>query len=349
MRLKTFHAKTMQDVMEQVRQSLGPDAIIISIEEGKNVGGVRITAALEADATPPVAEKAPMPEPTPVFLDDDIEEEGPASFASTPDYDKADIKAVISHHNLPYDTAERLYQAVESIDAASLPEAFAFALETMIRISPLTDYTARPIMLVGPAGAGKTVCTAKLAADALLHERGVNIISTDVQKAGGIQQLDHFSQLMKQSVQTAENEQELSYLLKQISDRNEDSLTVIDTMGINPFDIDDLEASLKIIKASDAEPVLVLPAGMEPTDAAEIAGIYQRIGCQRFILSRADAARRFSGLITASRPGGLSIAAISRSPFIADGLEPASSFALGRLLTSLPRSGMLSAQKKRMA
>lgn len=349
MRIKTFHAKTMQDAMEQVRNSLGADAIIISIEEGKNLGGVRITAALEAGATPQVPDQAPEPEPTPIQVEQSQPQESSSYFGSSGDYDKADIKAVINHHGLPYDTADHLMRAVESIDAASLPEAFAFALETIIRISPLTDRTTRPIMLVGPAGAGKTVCTAKLAADAVLHGRKVQIITTDLQKAGGIQQLDHFAELMKQSVHTAANAQELNYLLKQNQGDPQDTLTVIDTQGINPFDIDDLEKSLSLIKAADVEPVLVMPAGMEPQDAAEIAHIYKRIGAQRFIISRADAARRFSGMITAARPNGLSLAAISRSPFIADGLEPASPFIIGRLLTALPRSGAHGKQKQRMA
>lgn len=355
MRLKTFHAKTMSETMEQVRQQLGPDAIIISIEEGKNIGGVRITAAIEADATPPAPEHAPAPEPTPVQLDSPAAEPfsqgqpAQSAFASVPEYDKADIKAVISHHSLPFETADKLYQAVDAIDAASLSEAFAFALETILKISPLTDMTTRPVMLVGPAGAGKTVCTAKLAADALLHGRKVKIITTDTQKAGGVQQLDHFAQLMKQSVYTAENAQELNYHLKDTETGGTDQLVVIDTQGINPFDIDDLEQTLSLIKSVNVEPVLVMPAGLEPDDAYEIANIFQRIGAQRFILSRADAARRFSGMITAARPGGLAIAAISRSPFIADGLEAATPFLLGRLLTSLPRSSTLNSIKKRMA
>ncbi|RMF12337.1 MAG: hypothetical protein D6757_09820, partial [Alphaproteobacteria bacterium] len=61
MRLKTYTGSDMKSVMAEVRRTLGPDAIIVSIEQGKRVGGVRITAAAE-DALPPVEASAPVPE-----------------------------------------------------------------------------------------------------------------------------------------------------------------------------------------------------------------------------------------------------------------------------------------------
>ena len=326
MRLKTFHAKTMTEAMDQVRNELGADAIIV---QSDTVGtGVRITAALEAGATPPPPPKAPRPPQTPLAF------EPIADIPITADYDKAEIRAVFSHHGLPFDTSAQLEEVATAVHAVSLSEAIGSALETGMRFSPLTDAHSRPIMLVGPPGAGKTICAAKLTADALLHDRPVQLISTDTVKAAGILQLDYFATLMKQTVSTADTPQELAAIIKPHNDPR--GLTVIDSPGTNPFDIQELEQLLKFIQRVDAEPVLVMPAGLEPLDAQEIAGVFAQMGCQRFIATRLDAARRYAGVVMAARPGFLALAAISRSPFIADGLEAATPLALARLLTAFP-------------
>ncbi len=330
MRLKTFHAKTMTEVMDKVRDTLGPDAIIISVEEGANIGGARVTAAIEATITPNTPSEAPTVQQSPVAY------EISHSFPTTKHYDNGDISAVISHHGLPYDTANHLIEAAGAVNAATLADAFSVALETVISFSPITDSTTRPIMLVGPPGAGKTICAAKLTADALLHERTVNLISTDTVKAAGIQQLDHFAQLMKQTVSTAETPTELSAIMNKKS--KSPCLTLIDSPGTNPFDMQDLKTLLTFIHAVNAEPVLVLPAGIDPLDAQEIADIFRRMGCQRFIVTRLDTSRRYASMITAARPGFLALAAISRSPFVAEGLETASPLALARILTALPKT-----------
>lgn len=328
MRLKTFHATTMQEVMDDVRTILGPDAIIVQVDEGGH--GVRVTAALEGNATPPPPTSAPLPNQTPA------EYEVSHPIPKAMEFDAADVAAILNHHGLPFETAQHFKSAIAAIEASSLSEAFASALDAVVRFSPLTDKTTRPIMLIGPPGVGKTISTAKLAADALLHNKSVHLITTDTIKAGGLQQLDHFAQLMKQTASTAETHEELVAVMRARTEAAD--LTLIDTAGTNPFDINELKSLLQFIRAVDAEPVLVMPAGLDPLDAQEIAGVFARMGCQRFIATRLDAARRYAGLIMAARPGYLALAGISRSPFVADGLEPATPANFARLLTSLPNN-----------
>ena len=49
MRLKTFHADTLVSAMELVRQTLGPNAIIVATHEDDANRGARVTAAIDPD------------------------------------------------------------------------------------------------------------------------------------------------------------------------------------------------------------------------------------------------------------------------------------------------------------
>ena len=57
MRLKTFHADSLKNAMELVREQLGEDAIIVSTQEGEGLNGARVTAAIEQEEGLPDFEK----------------------------------------------------------------------------------------------------------------------------------------------------------------------------------------------------------------------------------------------------------------------------------------------------
>ena len=59
MRLKTIHARTMQEAMELVRDQMGAEAIIVATHEDEGTRGVRVTAASDSDDRDiPEAERA---------------------------------------------------------------------------------------------------------------------------------------------------------------------------------------------------------------------------------------------------------------------------------------------------
>ena len=59
MKIKRFVAKDMRTALTEVKEFLGPDAIILSNK--KVAGGVEIVAAIDPEATP--AKAAPEPQP----------------------------------------------------------------------------------------------------------------------------------------------------------------------------------------------------------------------------------------------------------------------------------------------
>lgn len=339
MRLKTFSAKSMKAAMAEVRDALGPDAVIVSVEQGGK-GHVRVTAAIDNDLPPERPASRPRPQPTPA-----AREEREGTTVRSREYDPADLKAAVGHHGLSAELAETIAQAADRFEACTLAEAFSAAFESLLGFAAITGEGGRPIMLVGPPGAGKTVSAAKLAAEQLVDGRGIRLITTDTVKAGGADQLTLYGRMMELEVALAPDEGALEAA---VARRESSELTLIDSCGVNPFEMDEIEQCLRLIKAAKAEPVLVLPVGLDGSEASDIADIFARMGARRFIATRLDTARRYGSLVSAARAGRLALAGMSRSPYLAEPLETPNPMALARLFASLPASKLSERVRERM-
>ena len=380
MRLKSYSAASVKEAMTLIRDDLGPDAIIIRTEEGVGNGGtVRITAAYEParpipvkDPVVPDVHKAPdiagliseaMAELNRTELSgaelnrariNGTEKNSAAASgardSAEPDFDLDELLAVLAHHGIPPQMALMLQTAATSFAADSVGDAISSALETSFRFYNLPYESRRPLILVGPTGAGKTVACAKLAAEAVLQGKKVEIITIDTVKATGLEQLQKFASLMKCTVSAADTPEGLAELLdNRPTGDDAPDLTLIDTFGVNPFDAAELTQLARFIKQGQAEPVLVMPAGLDPADASEIAQIFASMGARLFVPTKMDAARRYASVLTAAQAGGMTIAALGNSPIVADKLEPASPLVLGRLMSRLPQKTTESQPEKRVA
>ena len=189
MRLRTFTARTMPDAMAQVREALGPDAVILST--GKERGMIAVTAALDP-ADPP-----PQVSPQPPAID--IEEV---------------VSEALAAHGVPPRLADRLVAAAIELQSADPVLALAGALDAVFTFAPLSERRpARPRMLVGPPGAGKTVSVAKLATRLVLSGHKLRVVSSDTVRAGGIAQLEPFTRLLSAPLHRAETAQQLAQIV----------------------------------------------------------------------------------------------------------------------------------------
>jgi flagellar biosynthesis protein FlhF len=186
---------------------------------------------------------------------------------------------------------------------------------------------------MGPPGAGKTVTAAKLAARARLARRSVAMITTDTLRTGAVEQFSGYAGLLGIDPQVADNAQELqdSLIAAQGS-----ALTLIDTTGVNPFDDGDMARLGDFVAATGAEPLLVLPAGMDVDEAADMARAFAGLGATRLLATRLDTARRLGGLLTAADAANLRLCDVGIGPHLADGLSPLNPLALARLLAAAP-------------
>lgn len=317
MRLKSFHAPSMQEAMRLVREVLGDDAIIVATREEEGVG-VRVTAAIEEDEGM-LAVHAPAAVQNPLRF---LEPEGPEPIDVVAD--------TLLRHGVPAELNQRLVDSLEDFDTRDPMMAMAAALDAVFSFQPLPDGRApRPMMLVGPPGGGKTLTVAKLCARCALQKRPVGVISTDTIRAGGIEQLQAFTRVLKLRLITVEDPTALSDAVE-VSRGMEQVL--VDSAGRNPYNAQDMKDLREFVTATDIEPVLVMPAGLDPVEAVEIAKAFRTIGARRLLATRMDMARRYGSLLAAAHEAGLAFADVSATTKVADGLTALTPTILAKMM-----------------
>jgi flagellar biosynthesis protein FlhF len=309
MRLRTFTAETMADAMEEVRATLGADAIIVSTLTARRGRGVQVTAAVEPadDDFPP---------------DDDVPEDDPL-----PD----PVTDALRFHRVIDGLDRRLAHAARESGSPDPVMALAAAVDARFRFAPLPLAAAQPLALVGAPGAGKTVTAAKLAARSRIAGHTIAVITTDTVRSGGVGQLSGFTDLLDCPLQTAETPEELKRVLEAGSGAD---LTVIDTPGTNALNKGEVGDLADFLKVAGIEPVLVMAAGGDSEDARDHARTYARLGVRRIVGTRLDVTRRYGALLSAAESGDFAFSNVSITPFVAEGLYPLNPVSLARILTS---------------
>lgn len=322
MRLKTYTAASMAEAMAMVRGEMGENAIIVSTQKSSGANGVRVTAAQEP-------------------ADHDFIAGTDTAEAMSPDDIESALRHVLIFHGVPRYLCERIVGFAADTSAGEPIQALAAALELSFLYKPLGAVWRRPLMLVGPPGAGKTIATAKIVARAAMRDAGVSVISTDTQRAGGIEQLAAFTRILKTGMISADGPDELAKAVKAAGGRP----VVIDTAAANPFGEAEMDRLNTLVQAAGAEPLLVMAAGGDAMEMADVAVSYRGLGVERLLATRIDIARRLGGIIAAADAAQLAFSDVSVTPHIGDGLSPLDPMALARLI--MPHSHATTAHKPR--
>jgi flagellar biosynthesis protein FlhF len=195
-----------------------------------------------------------------------------------------------------------------------------------IHFSPMT-----PIMLVGPTGAGKTSCGAKLAASALNRGSTAFIMSADVGRAGAIDQIKAYGDALGADFYITETPHDVASALRS---KRPTGVVILDTPGVSPYDPGDFAALRQFQEATSGEAVLVLPASGDVEEFKDWANAFKEFGARRMIITKLDATRRIGGALSAAFAGGFALAYFSQTPFISEGLLDATPEFLARRLLS---------------
>lgn len=306
-----------------IRDSLGDDAIIVATGEERARGGVRVTAAVE----PPAFE---------------IGDDGVAATNSWLQYDdEQDVDAVAEEltevmlrHAVPEDVMDHMVSCATVMGFDDIGIALVSTIEQLFSFRPLpTGSYKKPLIMVGPPGSGKTLAVAKMAARSTMDGLKVGVVSTDTMRAGGIEQLQSFTELLRIDLQKAKSPADLRSACESLTARCDQ--VIVDTSGLNPFDTNDVKNLAKLIGAVDARGILVLPAGTDADEAGEMARVFATIGVTEILPTRVDMARRLGSLLAAAHQGGLCFSDVSNTPKVAQGLAPLTPKSMAQLL--MPR------------
>ena len=295
MRLKLYRAGGVAEAMAQVRADLGVDALILATRRVGN--GVEVTAALEP------------------------EEEEPPPRHSCPEPARL---AALRFHGVPEELLDGLLLG-DLVDAVSGAVGFGSL-----------DLTAgsRPLLLVGPPGAGKTLSVARLATRLVMSGETPMVVTADGRRAGATEQLAAFTRLLGLNLIVASHPVMLGRALAR---RPSDAPVLIDAPGIDPFDPTQREEIAALAATVNAVVALVVPAGLDPAEAADIACAFAEAGASLLIVTRLDITRRLGGVLAAGSLGRLALAEAGIGPGAADGMVALTPALLsGRLMQTKP-------------
>lgn len=216
-------------------------------------------------------------------------------------------EAVLAWHRVP-PPLDRLLS--ESPLEAALAQALQFV---PLPLAPGAD----PLLLVGAPGAGKTLSIARLAARLVMAGTQPMVLTADARRAGAAEQLAAFMRLLGLPLRAANDPLQLGQALAL---RTGGQTVLIDTPGVDPFDQGDREELAALAATAGAVVVLVLPAGLDSAEAADMAAAFAGIGATFLLPTRLDIARRLGGVLAAAHAGRLALAEAGVGPGAADGL-----------------------------
>jgi flagellar biosynthesis protein FlhF len=326
MHLKWFKGREVPEVMRQVREELGPDAVILHSKTARpwgplrfvRSGGVEVLAAVDRADSPRIAGTPPAhpaASPPTEALEAQVAELR-ALFvklaggrllppALEPFYDRLvsggmePPLALRLLADLPPSPADGAND-----DRGAGARAVEEHLATRIRVAGpgARPGTAR-LALVGPAGAGKTTTLAKLAAHAQIAGGRIAILNADGSGLGGPSPLETFAAILDVPHLMAFTPDEVAEQLQRSAVREN---VLIDTPGLGPDDQSGLSRLGELLHAArPAEVHLVLSATSKTADALAAVRAFSSVGITHLLFTHLDETASCASVLGTSVESGL--------------------------------------------
>ncbi|TVP50513.1 MAG: flagellar biosynthesis protein FlhF [Halomonas sp.] len=307
MSVRRFVGANSRDVMRQVRESLGEDALIVA--NRRTEGGVEILAMADeaVDSFEPSPEPAP-PEAPVAASQDPMQAMSERLLREMQEMrellanNQPAASAVAAPQAAPMGTAARLRQLLWNVGFSSelsdevlagLPKPLAalsaeseatlewVRQQLMERLCVLSDEASffdktGIVALVGPTGVGKTTTTAKLAARFVMRHgtRPVALVTTDSFRIGAHEQLRIYARLLDTPMYALDAEQPIDDLLGRLQGKQ---WVIIDTVGMSQRDQRVIEQIAHLQGGrSQVRLVLLLNAASQPETLEEVVLRYRQ-------------------------------------------------------------------------
>ncbi|MFH0900375.1 MAG: hypothetical protein V2A73_07080, partial [Pseudomonadota bacterium] len=235
-----------------------------------------------------------------------------------------------------WNAVEALKHSIGRAGITRQPGALPPLKETAERAAITAESSARVVVVVGPSGVGKTTTIAKLASrDALVSGLRVALITTDVCRIGGVDQIRAYAALIGVPLEVVASPAELIAAIPryQAADR-----IYVDTGGHSRAHfgaLHALEGALRQIPGAEVHLAISATGTAQQIDH-EVAR-YRFLNPTRLILTKCDEADDLEELVYAPARAAIPVAWVTTGQRVPEDIEPASA---DRLL-ELAESGRL--------
>ena len=120
----------------------------------------------------------------------------------------------------------------------------------------------------------------------------------------------------------------------------------VDSPGLNPFKQTDLDYLAALVESANVEPILVLAAGGDPAEAAEIGEAFGSVGATRLLATRLDTTRRLGSIMAAAEAAPLMFCDVSASPRVVNGVTSINPTIMARMILPVSAADEQSAPSK---
>jgi flagellar biosynthesis protein FlhF len=296
---KKYRGRTPGEAMRKARGELGDDARLLS---ARRVSGPAEPALYEVQVLPAAAAaRLASPDEGIEALRREMESlretiaritpPAPRAEAARSETDphKARCIELLCRRGMNRSRAERIAEAAATAAGSRDPRlgliralASDLAQDTG---EPLAS-GGRPLVFVGPSGAGKTAVVAKLAAELVAAGREPVLVTADAESIAGEDALEAVAGALGLRVETAFLEGRLAELAERFAGSD---AVLVDTPGRSPFERDFLTSLRPLVEAlPGAEVLAVIPATADLDEAKLLTEGYAGLGASRVILTKLD-------------------------------------------------------------
>ena len=310
-----YFAATVEEATALIRNSLGPDAMIVSTHriQGKDGKLFFEISAVPGDETDESVGHAP-PDGLDEIKKELVRMQQMMTVMNSPGLS---LPHLMEHPSLMPVCSRMLRQGVEKevigkilgkagvLDGSSRlspREVIRRVARAIAQMLPVEDPFAsgprqqKVAAVVGTTGVGKTTTLAKIAATLIMrHQKSVGLISIDTYRIGAREQLKNYADILGIPCFQSFTPTDLMTALERLKSRD---VVLIDTAGQSQYDMTRLEGLKTMIgKNASIDIHLLLNVGATPSEMNETVRCFSPLSFKTYIFTKLDETRTMGNII----------------------------------------------------